>query len=93
MLTLTQNACHAVHDLAERAGIPDEGGLRIAESDERGSFELSLVAAPVAGDELIEQEGARVFVEPETAVVLAGQELDAAPAPDGAGFLLTPQAR
>lgn len=93
MLTLTENACTAVHDLAERAGIPQEGGLRIAESEQRGSFELSLVAAPVDGDELIEQAGARVFVEPTTAVVLADQELDAAAGAEGTGFLLTPQDR
>ena len=46
MLTLTDNARHAVQDIATRAGLPDDGGLRIAKSQqESGSFELSLVPA------------------------------------------------
>ena len=92
MLTLTDNARHAVQDIANRAGLPQEGGLRIAESEQQvGSFELSLVPAPVDGDEVIEDEGARVFVEPTTSTVLADQQLDAAPAGDGTGFMLAPQ--
>ena len=93
MLALTENARHAVADIAARAGLPDEGGLRIAESQaQAGNFELSLVPAPVEGDEVIEADGARVFVEPTTATILADQKLDAAPSPDGTGFLLAPQA-
>ena len=93
MLALTDNARHAVQDIATRAGLPEEGGLRIAESAaQAGSFELSLVPAPVDGDEIIEEDGARVFVEPTTATILADQQLDAAPSPEGTGFLLAPQA-
>jgi len=92
MLTLTDNARHAVQDIAVRAGLPEEGGLRIAESEAKeGGFELSLVPAPVEGDEVIDAGGARVFVEPATSTVLADQKLDAAPSPEGTGFLLTPQ--
>lgn len=92
MLTLTDNALHAVQDIATRAGLPEEGGLRIAESNQQvGSFELSLVPAPVDGDEVIEAEGARVFVEPSTSTVLSDQQLDAAPSGDGTGFMLAPQ--
>ena len=93
MLALTDNARHAVQDIAKRAGLPEEGGLRIAESEaQAGSFELSLVPSPMDGDEIIEQGGARVFVEPTTATILADQKLDATPSPDGTGFLLAPQA-
>ncbi|MDO8105872.1 adhesin [Isoptericola sp. b441] len=91
MLTLTENASHAVHDLTERAGLPAEGGMRIAESSQQGTFDLSLVTAPVEGDELIEAEGARVFVEPTTATMLSDQQLDVAPAEGGTGFMLAPQ--
>ncbi len=92
MLTLTDNARHAVQDITVRAGLPEEGGLRIVESAEQvGSFELSLVPAPVDGDEVIEAEGARVYVEPSTSTVLADQQLDAAPSEEGTGFLLAPQ--
>ena len=91
MLTLTDNARHAVQDIAVRAGLP-EGGLRIAESEaQEGSFELSLVPAPVEGDEVIDTGGARVFVEPATSTVLADLKLDAAPSPEGTEFLLARQ--
>lgn len=92
MLTLTDNARHAVADIAEKAGLPEDGGLRIAQSTEQnGSFELSLVAAPADGDAVIESEGTRVFVEPETSTALADQQLDAMPSEEGVGFLLAPQ--
>ena len=92
MLTLTDNARHAVQDIAVRAGLPEEGGLRIAESEAKeGGFELSLVPAPVEGDEVIDTGGVRVFVEPATSMVLADRKLDAAPSPEGTGFLLAPQ--
>ena len=92
MLSLTPNARHAVQDIAQRAGLSEEGGLRIVESEEQtGTFELSLVAEPVHGDEVIELETARVYVEPTTSEVLADQTLDAARSPEGTGFLLAPQ--
>ena len=91
MLTLTENARHAVEDIAVRAGLPDEGGLRIAETSTPGSFELSLVTGPAEGDDVIEAGAARVFVEPTTSEVLTDQKLDATPSPEGTGFLLAPQ--
>lgn len=92
MLILTDNARHAVADIAQKAGLPEDGGLRIAQSTEQaGSFELSLVAGPVEGDDVIEAEGTRVFVESETSAALADQQLDAMPSEDGVGFLLAPQ--
>jgi iron-sulfur cluster assembly protein len=92
MLTLTDNARHAVQDIATRAGLPEEGGLRIATSEEQlGSFELSLVPAPAEGDEVIEAEGTRVFVEPTTSEVLSDQQLDATTSDEGIGFMLAPQ--
>lgn len=92
MLTLTDNARFAVQDIATRAGLPEEGGLRIVESDSQtGAFELSLVAAPAEGDAVIDAGTAHVFVEQATAEILADQKLDAVPSPEGTGFLLTPQ--
>ena len=91
MLTLTDNARTAVQDIATRAGLPTDGGLRIAEAAQAGSFELSLVAEPVAGDDVIDAGGARVYVEPSTAEILVDQRLDAVPSPEGTGFVLAPQ--
>ena len=91
MLTLTDNARHAVQDIAVLAGLPEEGGLRIVETDAPGSFELTLVPAPEDGDLVLEADGARVFDEPTPSTILADQTLDAAPTPEGTGFLLAPQ--
>lgn len=91
MLTLTENARHAVEDLAERAGLPEAGGLRIAEADTPGSFELSLVAEPADGDDVIDTGAARVYVAAATVEVLADHQLDATPSAEGTGFLLAPQ--
>jgi iron-sulfur cluster assembly protein len=89
MLSLTPNARDALVDLSARAGLPEEGGLRIVESPEAvGSFQLSLVEAPTEGDEVIEDDGARVFVEPLAATMLADVALDATTVPEGTGFLL-----
>lgn len=94
MLTLTENASTAVRDLTTRAGLPESGGLRIAESEQQlGSFELALVPEAVPGDEVIASEGATVFVPQETATALADLTLDADPSATGSpGFTLAPQA-
>lgn len=91
MLTLTDNARAAVQDIATRAGLPEDGGLRIAASPQAGAFELSLVAEPVDGDDVIDAGRAHVFVEPATSERLADQELDAVPSAEGTDFMLTPQ--
>jgi Fe-S cluster assembly iron-binding protein IscA len=94
VLTLTENASTVVRDLTTRAGLPDSGGLRIAESEQQlGSFELALVPEAVPGDEVIGgTDGATVFVPQQTATVLADLTLDADPSATGSpGFTLAPQ--
>ena len=90
MLTLTDNARTAVHDLQTQAGVPEGGGLRIAESaDQAGSFELALVPAPQPDDTVVEDGGARVFVDAVSSVQLDDRVLDARVDDDGGiGFAL-----
>jgi Fe-S cluster assembly iron-binding protein IscA len=93
MLTLTENARTAVTDLATQAGVAPDGGLRIVESPATaGSLELSLVAAPEPGDEVVVEEEAHVFVDAVTAPALANLTLDVDPAASGTAFVLAPQA-
>jgi iron-sulfur cluster assembly protein len=54
---------------------PEGAGLRITPGNE--GLELMLVAEPVTGDALIDDGGARVFVEPQAAQLLDEQTLDA----------------
>ena len=75
LLTLTDHAQSAVRTLTQDPQAPEGAGLRIAPGDE--GLELKLVAAPVAGDALIDDGGVRVFVEPQAAQLLGEQTLDA----------------
>ncbi|MCA5892111.1 Fe-S cluster assembly protein HesB [Isoptericola sp. NEAU-Y5] len=93
MLTVTDNARTAVQDLAQQAGVPDEGGLRIAQSaGQPGNFELALVPAPQPDDQVVEEEAPHVFVEAQAAPALDTLTLDTDPEAQGPGFVLTPQA-
>ena len=91
MLTLSDEARDAVQDLARRAGLPREGGLRLAGSPARDAVDLVLVTAPVQGDDVIEADGARVFVDPAASSALADQRLHASTSAEGTGFSLEPQ--
>ena len=87
MLTLTDHAQTAVRTMTQDPQAPEGAGLRITPSNE--GLELMLVAEPVAGDALIDDEGARVFVEPQAAQLLDGQTLDAQVADGKVNFFLT----
>ena len=95
VLTLTSNAAEAVKTIAEASPeLPNDSGLRIhAEPTEEGQvgFELDLVEQPGEGDQVIEEAGARVFVEPETVVYLEDKILDATIAGDRVQFSLSEQ--
>jgi iron-sulfur cluster assembly protein len=87
VLALTDNARTVIRDLTARTEVPGSG-LRIAPT-QAGELELSLVEAPAPGDEVIDSEGARLFLEQQTAAMLADQVLDARVGGDSAGFYLT----
>jgi iron-sulfur cluster assembly protein len=75
LLTLTDQAQTAVRTMTQDPQAPESAGLRIAPGDE--GIELMLVAEPAPGDALIDDGGARVFVEPQAAELLNEQTLDA----------------
>jgi iron-sulfur cluster assembly protein len=78
MLTLTDGAVLAIRSLTSQSDLPEETGLRIMrQGDGASSFRLVLTEGPVAGDEVVETGGARVFVEAGAAAVLEDQALDA----------------
>ena len=84
MLTLTDNATNVIRTLGESPELPDGAGLRIAATAD-GSQGLTLAAAtqPRDGDQVVEQDGARVFLEPDAAQVLDDKVLDARVDDDG----------
>lgn len=80
MLTLTVSAAEAVRSAMDAAeGLPQGGGLRISAQDVGDATGLGMAVAPLPGedDQVIEEEGARVFVAPEVAPFLEDKVLDA----------------
>lgn len=84
MLTLTSEAVQVIRTVTADPELPAETGIRIA-SGVNGSQELrlSVAAAPEAGDQVVEEEGARVFLEPAAAMLLDDKTLDAQVDPQG----------
>lgn len=77
MLAVTENAVSVISQLTDRPELPDGAGLRIASSDEAPNLTVSPAGNPEAGDQVVESEGARVFLEPEAAAMLDDKVLDA----------------
>ncbi|ROT31706.1 adhesin [Micromonospora sp. HM5-17] len=78
MLTMTQNAVLVIRDLTSRPDAPAGAGIRIASDLAAGSLTLELVAHPAQGDQVVDSDGARVFLDPHAAQILDDKSLDAA---------------
>ena len=94
MLTLTDQAVAAIRDLTTRPGLPAETGLRIAPQGGGASgLARSLAEGPQAGDQVIGEAGAQVYVQPDAAAALDDKALDARVTETGeVSFQLQPQA-
>ena len=94
MLTLTDSAVTAIRNLTAQPELPDETGLRIMSQEQGGpAFQVTLAETPADGDQVIETEGARVFLEPGAAVALDDKSLDAQVDDEGTvAFTLAEQA-
>jgi Fe-S cluster assembly iron-binding protein IscA len=79
VLTLTENASAVIKNINESQEQPDGAGLRIVQQGEGQQAELALTTAssPEAGDQVVEDEGARVFLEETAAETLDDKVLDA----------------
>jgi Fe-S cluster assembly iron-binding protein IscA len=93
MLTLTDNAATVVKTIANQAPDAEGVGLRITTSDTNASeLNLSVVPEPDAADQVIENAGARVFLEPGVAFILDDKVLDAQVEENGAVTFAVAQA-
>lgn len=78
MLTLTDNARDVVKAITQQTSDADDAGLRISQQgDEAGNFALATVDAPETGDQVVDEEGARLFLDESAAEALDQQVLDA----------------
>jgi iron-sulfur cluster assembly protein len=91
LLTLTDNAVQAVKGIVSSLEETAEtGGLRVV-ADRAGTqvnFQLSVAALPGEDDEVIEDHGARLFLEPEASSLLEDTVLDASIGPSQIEFTL-----
>jgi Fe-S cluster assembly iron-binding protein IscA len=86
MLTLTENAADIVKQIADQVPDGEGPGIRITRADEGAEHGLTLTAAPAPepGDQVVDEAGARIFLDATAASVLDDKVLDAAVEPDGA---------
>ena len=78
MLAISENAAEAIRGLVAAPEVPDSAGLRIAAPPMgETSFELSVAATPAEDDEVVDEQGAQVFLEPGAAALLDDKRLDA----------------
>ncbi|MDN5892624.1 MAG: Fe-S cluster assembly protein HesB [Nocardioides sp.] len=78
MLTLTENASTIVKNIATQGG-DETAGLRItSENAPEPTFAVNAAAAAEAGDQVVEQDGATVFLDENSADQLDDKVLDAA---------------
>lgn len=81
MLTLTDNAQLAIRSLTGSIDAPDGAGVRIATTAPGGDgatpeLELAIVPEPVDGDQVVDENGARVYLDPAAAMMLDHETLD-----------------
>lgn len=89
MLAISSSAAEAIKEIVTSSGIPEDGGVRITIEpidQETARLDLELKEAAEPGDARLEQEGANVFVEQSTAMMLDGKILDASVRGDGVEF-------
>ncbi|MFC5179954.1 Fe-S cluster assembly protein HesB [Actinomadura harenae] len=91
MLTLTSDAVQVIRTVTADPQLPPKSGIRIqAGIDGSETLKLSVAPAPEDGDEVVDEQGARVYLEPATAKMLEDMTLDATVDPKGdVAFTLT----
>jgi iron-sulfur cluster assembly protein len=94
LLALTDSAVEAVTEIVSSSEEPSEtGGVRmVAErAGTQVNFKLSVVPVPAEDDEVIEEQGARIFLEPDAASLLDDKVLDAKLEQNNVAFTIADQ--
>ena len=77
-IEISEKAAAQIRNLSRQRGTP-EGGLRLGVKGggcSGLSYFIDWASAPARFDQVIEREGARVFVDPKSAVFLQGTVID-----------------
>jgi iron-sulfur cluster assembly protein len=97
VLTLTPEATTAIEGILDSPDVPDGAGIRIAagETPTGGAvgsqLQVAIAQQPEGSDEVIEQEGALVFLEDNVTEFLADKQLDAEVVDERVGFTIAAQ--
>jgi iron-sulfur cluster assembly protein len=94
LLALTDSAVQAVKRIVLSSDeVSETSGLRMVaeQTGMQTSLQLSVVPLPAEDDEVIEEQGARVFLEPEAASLLDDKVLDASVVQDQVAFTIAEQ--
>jgi iron-sulfur cluster assembly protein len=81
MLTISESAAEVIKLVLVGGDSPEGSGLRIAPAGE--GLQASITEQPKEGDEVIEESGVRVFLEPQVAELLGDKVLDTERDADG----------
>lgn len=77
MLVLTENATAAIRSLVNRADLPEPSGVRISTAGDSTALSVTTTPAAEDGDRVLDDDGARLFLEPAAAAILDNKILDA----------------
>jgi iron-sulfur cluster assembly protein len=78
MLTLTENATDVVKTITQKTTESDAAGIRISQQEaDPAALGLTPVESPQPGDQILEADGARVFLDEAAASALNNEVLDA----------------
>ncbi|NYG05954.1 Fe-S cluster assembly iron-binding protein IscA [Phycicoccus badiiscoriae] len=79
MLTLTENASTIVKTIVDQNLSTEDAGLRFSqEGADSGGLTVTTAEQAQPGDAVVEQDGAKVYLDETAAVALGDQVLDAA---------------
>lgn len=93
MLAITDTAADAIRGIVTAPGLPEGAGLRIAhsESEQASALEVSVADLPAESDRVLDEAGARVFLEDAVVEMLDDKLLDAQIEGTRVGFTLMEQ--
>jgi iron-sulfur cluster assembly protein len=94
VLAISRGAAQVVKEIVTSSDVGEEGGIRLSvESidDRSARLDLTVADSPEPGDTLIEEEGAKIFLERDAAGFLDDKVLDASVEADGVAFSIVEQ--
>lgn len=94
MLTITETAAEAIRGIVASPEIPEGAGIRIATqpgAEQPAPLEVTVAEVPADSDQVLDEAGARVFVEEHAAEILDDKTLDAQIEGQRVGFYIGEQ--